>query len=177
MQTRLAALAAAAVLLSTTGARADYVVSIPGTFSFVGSSGVTVTTPALSGSLQGVRVSFTYEGPVGSSTAYDVAFTVGESQWGGYYPLLNGAAWGEAPTGAPSTGSALTFVSGNLAMGYSVAFDNQSAVVGFGNGNAGGGCTLSNVTITLLGVVPAPGAAGLLLVGGPVVLRRKRRVS
>ncbi|MFT3687072.1 MAG: hypothetical protein QM783_19475 [Phycisphaerales bacterium] len=54
-------------------------------------------------------------------------------------------------------------------------FDNQTAVVGFGNGNSGGGCTLSNVSITLLGVIPTPGAAAALGLGGLAMGRRTRR--
>ncbi|MFT3687073.1 MAG: hypothetical protein QM783_19480 [Phycisphaerales bacterium] len=91
-----------AISITAAAAHADWTVNFPGTYAFNASNGMTVTVPAVTGSLQGIRVQFTYSNPVASSTAYDVAFTVNDSQWGGYYPLINGAHWGEAPTGAPA---------------------------------------------------------------------------
>lgn len=170
------ALAVAAALACVSAAHADLTINIPGSYTFVGTAGHTITVPAVTGSFQGIRVTFTYSGGIGSSTPYDAAFTVGNHQWGGYLPFINGAGSGESPTGAPSTSfsSSLTFNSNNLGIGQGQLFNNQTAVVGFGNGNGGGGCTLSNISITLLGVVPTPGAAAALSLGGLGMLRRRR---
>ncbi|HZW08092.1 MAG TPA: hypothetical protein VFF65_13295 [Phycisphaerales bacterium] len=170
-----AATAAIALCLAATAAHADVVLMFPGAYVFEGSHGHSVTTGALTGRLRGVLVEFTYADASGSSTAYDVSFTVDRHQWGGYLPFINGADLGESPTYAPSLPDPITFCSGELAMGYDDDFSGRSAVVGFGNGNVGGGCTLRDVKITLLGVVPTPGAAAALALGGLAGVRRRRR--
>lgn len=176
MKTTLAiALASSAFLALGSAAQADVVVNYPGTYVFAQGGGHAITVDGISGVLTGVRVEFTYKYDGGSSQAYDVAFTVNRHQWGGYYPLINNAEVGETPTGAPSVSDELTFCSGTLGMAYSTPFDNQTALVGFGNGNSGGACTISDVTITLMGVVPTPGAAAALSLGGLTLMRRPRR--
>jgi hypothetical protein len=171
------AIAASAVALlgSINSANADVMMSFPGSYVFSGTSGQTITTGALTGTLSGVRVVFTYQRNAGSSTAYDVAFTVNQHQWGGYLPFINNASIGECPTGAPDLSTPVTFASGNLGFNYNIPLNSQSVVVGFGNGNQGGGCTVSNITITLIGVVPAPGAGAALSLGGLCCVRRRRR--
>ena len=177
VHTRATAVAAAAIALlgAASAARADYVVNIPGSHVFTRNGGQSVTTPALTGTLTGIRVVFTYGEATGSSWACDVSFTVNQHQWGGYLPFINGADTGERPTGAPDEPNAITFASGNLGLGYASVFENQPVRVGFGNGNNGGGFTVSNVSITLLGVVPTPGAAMALSLGGLAAARRPRR--
>lgn len=168
------ALAAVAVALLAGAAQADFIVSFPGTHTFNSGGGQFLTANAVTGTLTGIRVSFTYQHLTGSSCAYDVAFTVNQHQWGGYLPFINGAGVGETQTGAPSLPGTITFTSANLGMGYGHVFNNQTAYVGFGNGNQGGGCVISDVTVTLLGVVPTPGAAAALSLGGLCLGRRRR---
>ncbi len=170
-----ATLAAATCLAVGSTAQADVVFHYPGTYVFSSGGGQSVTTDAIDGTLTGIRVTFTYQYNGGSSAPYDAAFTVGMHQWGGYYPLINGAEIGQTPTGAPIVGTNLTYNSGNLGMGYNQTFNHQGVRIGFGNGNFGGACTLSDVTITLLGVVPSPGAAAALALGGLTTARRRNR--
>ncbi|HYC99836.1 MAG TPA: hypothetical protein VEB22_01295, partial [Phycisphaerales bacterium] len=165
----------AIALCLAAAAHADVVLTFPEAYVFEGSRGHSVTTGALTGRLRGVVVEFTYTDASGSSTAYDVAFTLNRHQWGGYLPFINGADLGESPTYAPSLPDPITFCSGELGMGYEEDFTGQCALVGFGNGNMGGGCTVTDVTITLLGVVPTPSAAAALGLGGIAAMRRRRR--
>jgi hypothetical protein len=171
------AIAASAVLLACTGAaRADFTVNIPGTYQFTGSQGVCITVPGVTGALQGIKVAFTYEDAVGSSRAYDVAFTINQHQWGGFLPFLNGADMGECPTGAPYESNDISYTSGLLGMGYADFFNGRPFCVGFGNANMGGGCTLRDVSITMVGeIVPTPGGAVALSLGGLCAVRRRRR--
>lgn len=184
MKTRI--LAVGAVLAAATAAAADVVVAVPGGTFTEGQGNFVVTTP-LQGTLTGIIVSFTYANGGVDSWQADVAATVGINQWGGYTPSLafaNGATTYIGATGAPNVGGAgpVNFTSAVLNLPGGQVFNNQTANVGIGNGyndgNPGGGgsiFTVSNVSITLVGVekIPAPGALALLGLAG-VIARRRR---
>ncbi|MFT3687071.1 MAG: hypothetical protein QM783_19470 [Phycisphaerales bacterium] len=168
-------LAVSAVAALSSAAMADYSVSMPGPYNFSASAGGnTVTTSPLTGTVTGIIVSFTYSNSADESWAADMAFTLGSLQWGGYDVLINGASAFQGGTGAPNSGAATTFTSGTLALGSPLNLSEQALVVGCGNGYSGGTCTLSDVTITLVGSVPTPGAAAVLGLGGLALGRRRR---
>lgn len=166
-------LAAAAVATLAGSAMADYVVNLPPA-SFTAAGGFTVTTPALTGTVTGIIFTFTYSNSAAFSWASDMAATVGSSQWGGYDTFINGATIDEGPTGAPGNGTATTFTSAVLPIGVALNLVGQSLVVGYGNGYSTGDCTMENVSVTLVGTVPTPGAAALLGLGGLSAFRRRR---
>lgn len=166
-------LAVSAVAALSTAAMADYTVSLPGNV-FVGSGGLTVTTPALTGTVTGIIFSFTYTNAANFSWAADMAATVGSSQWGGYDTFINGATFLEGATGAANNGSNVVFTSAVLPIATTLNLSGQTLVVGYGNGYSTGDCTMSDVTVTLVGTVPTPGAAALLGLGGLAGFRRRR---
>lgn len=177
-------LAASAVAALSTAALADYTVSLPGNV-FTAAGGLTVTTPALTGTVTGIIFHFNYSAASNSSWAGDMAATVGTSQWGGYDVAVNGGtttnagSYGplegaEGPTGAPGSGANIVFTSAFLPIATTLNLSNQALVVGYGNGYSTGRCTMSDVTVTLVGTVPTPGAAAALGLAGLAGLRRRR---
>lgn len=177
-------LAVSAMLAAATAATADVVVSVPGGTFTEGQGNFVITTP-LQGTLTGIIVKFDYSGAGADSWKSDVAATVDLLQWGGYQPSLafaNGATTFVAATGAATNGTAGSFTSAVLAFPGSPVYAGGTAKVGIGNGyndglpNGGGSIfTLTNVSITLVGVdkIPAPG--GLALLGLAGVVGRRRR--
>lgn len=166
-------LAASAVAALSTAALADYTVSLPGNV-FTASGGLTVTTPALTGTVTGIIFHFNYSASSNASWASDMAATVGSSQWGGYNTFVNGATVDEGPIGAADSGADVVFTSGVLPLGTALNLSGQSLVVGYGNGYTLGHCTMADVTVTLVGTVPTPGAAAALGLAGLAGLRRRR---
>ena len=59
-------------------------------------------------------------------------------------------------------------------LGTALNLSGQSLVVGYGNGYTLGHCTMADVTVTLVGTVPTPGAAAALGLAGLAGLRRRR---
>jgi MYXO-CTERM domain-containing protein len=177
-------LAVSAVAALSTAALADYTVSLPAQ-NFTATGGVTVTTPALTGTVTGIIFHFSYSNSGNSSWAGDMAATVGSSQWGGYDTSVNGGATttsgsygplegAEGPTGAPGNGNAVVFTSAILPIAVPLSLSNQTLVVGYGNGYSFGSCSMTDVTVTLVGTVPTPGAAAVLGLGGLALGRRRR---
>lgn len=173
---RKVTLAAGAMLVAAAAANADVTVALPGG-QFTGPGGQTVVSTPLIGTLTGIIVKFNYSDSVGFSWAADVAATVDEHQWGGFDVFINGATNFQGATGAPNSGAAVNFVSGVLNLAGGKIYNNETAVVGIGNGYsfASSGFVLSNVEITLLGVekIPAPGAMALLGLAGLIGRRRR----
>ncbi|HYD01993.1 MAG TPA: choice-of-anchor X domain-containing protein, partial [Phycisphaerales bacterium] len=156
MKTKLLSSALAAVL--TSSALADVTVNFAGPQVVNGGEGFTVTTMGLSGTLTGIIFHFDYDNAAGGSWAADMCATVNDHQWGHFDLFVNGASIVASDgTGAPNSSAPTSFTSSVLAHPAPVTLTNQPLTVGYGNSYGPGSATLSNVTITLVGVVPGTG--------------------
>ncbi|MDP1662514.1 MAG: GC-type dockerin domain-anchored protein [Phycisphaerales bacterium] len=156
MNTKSLSAALAAALISA--AQGDVVVSFAGPQVVTGGGGFTVTSPGLSGTLTGIIFHFDYSNSSGGSWAADMCATVNQYQWSNYDAFVNGATVTAAEnSGAPANGNPISFTSALMPHPAPLTLTNQTVTVGYGNSYTGGTATMSNVTVTLVGVVPGTG--------------------
>lgn len=168
-------LAVSAVAALSTAALADYTISFPGPQNLTGGTDFSTTTVPLTGTVTGVIIHYTYTNPGGFSYSSDMSFNVGPEQWGGFNRFINGATVdnGLIP-GAIEDSVDQDLLSGILPLTTPLNLNGETVFVGYGNGYTGGSATMDNVTITLVGTVPTPGAAAVLGLGGLAMGRRRR---
>ena len=141
------------------------------------------TAGSLTGTLTGASVNVTLNASVSSTYADDLCIYVagwpladgGMLQCGGFSnlgtALANRYSWGTGASSAPGTtmNTTVNFINGGVDM---AANPTMSVWIGNGYGVAGTSGTWTG-TITLIGVVPTPGAIALLGIAGLVGRRRR----
>ena len=181
MKTVLFAGAAAAALASASMADVTYTLT---NATFAGLAFRTYADAgSLTGTLTGASINVTLNASVSSTYADDLCIYVagwpladgGMLQCGGYSnlgtALANRYAWGVGGSSAPGTtmNTTVNFINGGVDM---AANPTMSVWIGNGYGVAGTSGTWTG-TITLIGVVPTPGAIALLGIAGLVGRRRR----
>ncbi|MFT3686543.1 MAG: GC-type dockerin domain-anchored protein [Phycisphaerales bacterium] len=156
MNTTLLSSALAALLSSA--ALGDVTINFDGPQTLSGSAGRTVITERLSGTLTGIVFHFDFSNSVNDSWGSDIAATVNQYQWGQFNTFVNGATvLATSDTGAAGGPANQSFTSAVMPHPAPLTVTNQTLTVGYGNTYNGGTCTLANVSVTLIGLVPGTG--------------------